>query len=112
MLAALKLRRQARSLPGAVRVRVAGGYRPDTVHGRAGEPLRIVFRREETAPCSERVVFPAFGRSAMLPAGEDVLVELLPERPGEYEFSCQMGMLRGRIVVGERRLPLPTGGGR
>jgi hypothetical protein len=26
-------------------------------------------------------------------------VELLPEKPGEYEFTCQMGMLRGKLVV-------------
>lgn len=82
-----------------VRVRVKGGYEPSVVHGRAGEPLRIVFSREETASCSEHVVFPAFGKSAMLPPFEDVAVELVPERAGEYEFTCQMGMLRGRLVV-------------
>ncbi len=91
------------------RVRVRGGYEPDTVFARAGQPLRIVFRREETAPCSERVVFPFFGRSAMLPPFQDVTLELLPEETGEYEFTCQLGMLRGRLIVtadgtaGERR---------
>ena len=83
----------------ATRVRVQGGYEPDTIRGRVGEPLRIVFRREETAPCSERVVFPAFGKSAMLPPYQDVLVELLPREPGEYEFTCQMGVLHGTLVV-------------
>lgn len=83
----------------ATRVRVCGGYEPDTIHGRAGEPLRIVFRREETAPCSERVVFPDFGKSAMLPPYQDVLVELLPREPGEYEFTCQLGVLHGTLVV-------------
>jgi plastocyanin domain-containing protein len=28
-----------------------------------------------------------------------VTIELLPEKPGTYEFACQMGMLRGRLVV-------------
>ena len=28
-----------------------------------------------------------------------VAVEFLPERPGTYEFACQIGMLRGRLVV-------------
>ena len=94
-----------------VRVLVSGGYRPDTIVARVGRPLRIVFRREETAACSERVVFPAFGKSAMLPAYEDVAVELLPEQPGEYEFTCQMGMLRGRLIVtaaGEPQAKVPT----
>lgn len=82
-----------------VRVRVKGGYQPATITARVGEPLRIVFSRQETAPCSEHVVFPAFGKSAMLPAFEDVTLELVPERAGEYEFTCQLGMLRGRLVV-------------
>jgi len=84
-----------------IRVRVRGGYWPSVVFARAGRPLRLIFRREETAPCSERVVFPAFGKSAMLPPYEDVTVELLPKEPGEYEFTCQMGMLRGRLIVEE-----------
>lgn len=84
-----------------VRVRVKGGYQPSVVHAQVGEPLRIVFSREETASCSEHVVFPAFGKSAMLPPFEDVTFELVPERAGEYEFTCQLGMLRGRLVVDE-----------
>ena len=83
-------------------IRVCGGYHPDTVYGRVGEPLLLTFRREETAACSERVVFPAFGKSAMLPAYQDVTVELQPERAGAYEFTCEMGMLHGRLVVAER----------
>lgn len=82
-----------------VRVRVKGGYLPSVLHGRVSEPLRIVFSREETASCSEHVVFPDFGKSAMLPAFEDVLIELVAERAGEYEFTCQMGLLRGRLIV-------------
>ena len=84
-----------------VRVRVRGGYEPAEVHGRAGEPLRVVFCREETASCSEHVVFPAFGKSAMLPPFEQVTVELLPERAGEYEFTCRSGVLRGLLVVSD-----------
>ncbi|MBI4183862.1 MAG: cupredoxin domain-containing protein [Proteobacteria bacterium] len=78
---------------------VKGGYTPDTIVVRRGKPVRLNFRREETAACSEMVLFPDFKKSARLPAGETVAVELLPEKPGEYEFACQMGMLRGRLVV-------------
>lgn len=95
--------RRAR-VPGAVaaRVCVRGGYYPDTVYARLGERVRIVFRREETAACSERVVFPDLGKSAMLPPYRDVTVELRPERPGAYEFTCEMGMLHGRLIIDER----------
>jgi plastocyanin domain-containing protein len=98
------LRRSREPAPAAAtRIRVRGGYHPDTVYARVGEPLRLTFRREETAACSERVVFPDFGKSAMLPPDQDVTIELKPERAGAYEFTCQMGMLHGRLIVEERR---------
>ena len=80
-------------------VLVKGGYTPDVIVVQHGKPVRLTFRRDETAACSERVVLADFGKSARLPEGEVVPVEFLPERPGEYEFTCQMGMLRGKLIV-------------
>lgn len=80
-------------------VLVRGGYAPDTIVVRAGKPVRLSFRREESSACSEMVVLGDFGKSAKLPEGELVPVEFLPKEPGTYEFTCQMGMLRGRLVV-------------
>ena len=78
---------------------VKGGYTPDTIRVAAGRPVRLLFRREETAACSEQVVLADFGKSAPLPAGTVVPVEFMPGDPGEHEFTCQMGMLRGKIIV-------------
>lgn len=80
-------------------VLVKGGYAPDTIVVRAGEPVRLSFRREESSPCSEMVVFGDFGKSARLPEGELVPIDLVPNEAGTFEFTCQMGMLRGRLVV-------------
>ena len=82
-----------------VNIQVKGGYTPDLIVVEHGRPVRLNFRREETAACSEMVLFPDFGKQAELPTGETVTLELTPEQPGEYEFACQMGMLRGRLVV-------------
>ena len=80
-------------------VLVKGGYKPDVIRLRAGTPVRLNFRREESAACTEMVVFPDFDRAAQLPEGETVPIDLVPQEPGEYQFSCQMGMVRGRLVV-------------
>ena len=61
--------------------------------------MRLNFRREETASCSEMVLLPDFEQSARLPVGETVAVEFIPREAGEYEFACQMGMLRGKLIV-------------
>ena len=78
---------------------VKGGYSPDTVRVDAGRPVRLMFNRQEADPCSEKVVFDAFGVSADLPEGMNVPVEFTSEEPGEFEFACQMGMLRGKVIV-------------
>ncbi len=78
---------------------VKGGYTPDVLVVKAGRPVRLNFLRQETASCSEMVLFPDFNTSAKLPTGERVAVEFTPEKPGEYGFQCQMGMLRGKLIV-------------
>lgn len=100
-----KLGPQGPARGGEAWIRVEGGYHPDTVVAEAGRPLRITFHREEDSPCSERVVFPDFDVTAALPRDQDVTVELLPERAGEYGFECAMGMLRGRLIVAQPEEP-------
>jgi len=78
---------------------VKGGYTPDTIIVRHGRPVRLNFRREETASCSDKVIFADFLKSADLPTGQTVPVELLPKEPGEFAFGCPMGMFRGRLIV-------------
>ena len=90
------------------RIRVSGGYQPAEVHVGSGRPVRLIFRREESAPCSERVVFPDYGISVTLPPFEDVPVDLPASEPGEHEFTCEMQMLHGTLVI-ERRSRNPRG---
>ena len=80
-------------------VLVKGGYTPDVIVVERGKPVRLNFVRAESASCSEMVLFPDFNKSAKLPEGETVPVELMPDRAGEFEFQCQMGMLRGKLIV-------------
>ena len=89
-----------------VRVTVKGGYTPDTIVVQAGTPVRLQFYRDETAACSERVVFERLGIDQALPAFQTTTVEFTPDQPGEYPFRCGMSVLRGVLVVeppGERR---------
>jgi plastocyanin domain-containing protein len=80
-------------------VLVKGGYTPDVIVVERGKPVRLNFLREESASCSEMVVFADFNKSAKLPEGQTVPIEFLPDRAGEYEFACQMGMFRGKLIV-------------
>ncbi len=93
------------SSPGEVpraTIVVQGGYSPAAVRVRAGEPVRLVFDRQETSGCSEEIVFPDFGIRRFLPAFEKTTVELTPPAAGTYEFTCGMSMLRGTLIAEER----------
>ena len=106
--------RRANYSEGCAWVRIRGGFIPDLIVARSGERLRLVFRREETAPCSEQVVIESLGKSVTLPPFEDVPVDLGPLPPGEHEFRCELGVLRGRILVRDQPdsagTPQPTAG--
>ena len=80
-------------------VLVKSGYTPDVIVVEKGKPVRLNFVRSESASCSEMVLFPDFNKSAKLPEGETVPVEFMPDKAGEFEFQCQMGMLRGKLIV-------------
>ncbi|HWQ84587.1 MAG TPA: cupredoxin domain-containing protein [Anaerolineales bacterium] len=82
-----------------VAVIVKGGYTPDVIVVKSGQPVRLHFTRQESSSCSEKVLFPDFNQNALLPEGQEVTLEFTPDKPGEYGFQCQMGMLRGKLIV-------------
>jgi len=82
-----------------INIRVKGGYEPDVIVVEAGKPVRLNFYREETSDCSEKVLFPDFKTSAILTPFKTVPVEFIPDKSGEFTFTCGMGMLRGKLVV-------------
>ena len=98
----------ARQMRGVqeIAITVKGGYSPDTILVQAGKPVRLLFYRDETADCSDRVVFEHFSINARLPAFETTAIEFTPTEPGEYPFRCGMSMLKGLLVVE------PAGAGR
>jgi len=82
-----------------VAITVKGGYAPDVIVVQKGRPVRLTFTRQESSACSEKVLFPDFNQNALLPEGEQVTLEFTPDKAGEYGFQCQMGMLRGKLIV-------------
>ena len=82
-----------------VQIVVEGGYTPQLIRVKAGRPVRLIFDRRETNPCSEEIVLPDFGVRRFLPSGTRTAVEFTPAEPGEHDFSCGMGMLNGKVIV-------------
>ncbi|OGO95557.1 MAG: hypothetical protein A3F41_03885 [Coxiella sp. RIFCSPHIGHO2_12_FULL_44_14] len=83
-----------------VDITVADGmYSPDTIAAKVGQPITLRFLRRDKTPCAGTVVFSDFNRSLELPVGKTVEITFTPNVTGEYEFTCQMGMYRGKMLV-------------
>jgi P-type Cu+ transporter len=82
-----------------VTIVVDGGYAPDSIVAKRGAPLRLVFDRRDTGPCTDEVVLPDFGIRRRLPTGQKTAISIVPETMGDFSFSCGMNMLHGRIRV-------------
>ena len=82
-----------------IRITVKGGYSPDVIVVKQGIPVRLDFYRDETASCTEQVVFGDFGIARDLPAFQTTPIEFTPDKAGEFIFACGMNMVRGKLVV-------------
>lgn len=82
-----------------IKVTVKGGYSPDVIVVKEGQPVRLDFYRDETASCSEQVIFGDFGIARDLPAFKTTPVEFTPDKAGEFTFTCGMNMMRGKLIV-------------
>lgn len=80
-------------------IKVKGGYTPDVLVFEAGKPIRLNFIREETAACTEEVVFSDFAKRETLTPFKTIPIELKIDKPGEYGFQCGMGMVKGKLIV-------------
>lgn len=82
-----------------IKVTVKGGYSPDVIVVKQGIPVKLDFYRDESASCTEQVVFGDFGIARDLPAFQTTSIEFTPDKAGEFVFACGMNMVRGKLVV-------------
>ncbi|MGA5411870.1 heavy metal translocating P-type ATPase [Streptomyces lavendulocolor] len=82
-----------------VEVTVRGGYSPNVIKVRQGVPVELVFDRQESGECTNRVVFPDLRVSAGLPAHARTTVRVSPDRAGSFGFACGMNMIHGTLLV-------------
>ena len=76
-----------------------GVYTPARIEVPLGKPVTLRFIRKDASPCAEKVLFDDFDISGDLPVGRPYDISFVPDKPGEHEFTCQMRMYRGSLVV-------------
>ncbi len=77
---------------------VTAGYVPNYFTVKKGIPVRWKIRGENVFGCQAYFVVPKLGIQKTIELGEN-LIEFTPDEVGQINFSCGMGMYRGRIEV-------------
>lgn len=76
-----------------------GVYVPASVQTKIGQTVRLRFTRKTASPCASTVVFADFEQSAELPLDQAIELSVTPSQEGSFDFTCEMGMYRGKIIV-------------
>lgn len=83
-----------------VTIKIADGvYTPSSLEVKQGSVITLNFIREDVSSCAQTVLFPDFEKSIEVPMKVPTTITLHPKKVGEYEFTCQMGMYRGKLIV-------------
>jgi plastocyanin domain-containing protein len=95
-----KSRAASTKIDNIIEIKVKDGiYQPANIEAEINHPITLRFIREDASPCAEIVVFASLNISKQLPLKEPVDIYLNIKKPGEYEFTCQMGMYRGKLTL-------------
>lgn len=78
---------------------VDGGYKPSVIKIKKGRKTKISLIRKDTNSCLEEFILPDFKISKYLPLNQKVIIEITPNKAGEFSFHCGMNMFHGKIIV-------------
>ncbi len=84
---------------GAINILVDGGYKPERISIPFGQTTTLIFERKDPSACLEDIILSDFKIRKFLPLNEKTEIEINPNKKGEFDFSCGMGMFHGKLIV-------------
>lgn len=74
------------------------GYTPSVFKLQKGLPVKWVIDGQQVSGCTSDIIVPSLNIKKRLVKGENI-IEFTPEKAGTINFSCGMGMVRGKFIV-------------
>ncbi len=74
------------------------GFEPAVLEIKKGVPVRWVIYGDQVTSCTSRIIVPSLNISKAINFGENVIT-FTPQSDGVVNFSCWMGMVRGKFIV-------------
>ena len=90
----------AANIDEAITITVDGGvYIPAEIHGTVNQAMTLRFYRIDESPCAQSVIFADLGISQDLPLKQSQDLKITCDKAGVFEFTCPMGMYRGKLII-------------
>jgi sulfite exporter TauE/SafE len=74
------------------------GFTPNVFRIKKGVPVKWIINGVKLSGCSSKIIVPDLGIEKQLSPGKNT-VEFTPLKAGTLNFSCWMGMIRGKFIV-------------
>lgn len=74
------------------------GFKPDVFKIKSGVPVKWIIYGDQVTSCTNRIIVPSLNISKPIVQGENVIY-FTPAKAGVIDFSCWMGMVKGKFIV-------------
>lgn len=76
-----------------------GGYSPDVIHFKQGQPAELKFKPEGEIGCLNIVTSKDMNINQDITKQKVTTVKVPTDKKGEFHFACGMDMYHGKVVV-------------
>lgn len=76
---------------------VQGGYTPEVLRAKAGQPVKLVLVTNNVHSCALAFVLPSLNVEKLLPPTGKTVINIPAQAAGRVPFTCSMGMFQGYI---------------
>jgi uncharacterized protein len=76
----------------------SSGFEPGVLKIKSGVPVKFVINGDQATGCTSQIIIPSLNISKNIRSGENIIT-FTPIQKGDLNFSCGMGMVRGKFIV-------------
>jgi len=85
----------------SINIKVDGGYSPSQIMIKKNQPVSLKILRIDLSDCLADIIIPEWKIKKSLPLNKEIVINLKPDKVGEFPFHCGMNMFHGRFIVQE-----------
>ena len=77
----------------------SSGFNPNKLEVKKGRPVKWIIYGDSVSGCTNEIIIKSLGVRAKINSGENIVRFNAPDEAGILNFSCWMGMVRGKFII-------------